>query len=280
MNPSDGLGSGVIRVWRGVLRRRWKVGACLFAAILGLAALLVLTSRPIYRAEARLRLGEPPPMSGVSPNASIFGLFQLGGDPFANDLELLLSRTLTEGMVRDASLNATLRAPAGWHRDSLFVDFAASPATDEATFELQWEAAGVQVRRIAPSDSTVGVFPAGSPAEFGGLRVVPVPHRAGMPRQVQIRTVPFGEAVRVFSSQLVVERARREANVVGISFRGSDPALTRDVVASAIDRFVELRTAIQRRESGQTVDSLRIVANETLAELGQAERSMEELQRR
>ena len=74
--------------WLGLLRRRRVSGIFVFTVVLAVAVVVLVAARPIYRAEARLRLGEPPPMSGVSPNAGILSIFQLGGDAFSNDLEL------------------------------------------------------------------------------------------------------------------------------------------------------------------------------------------------
>jgi hypothetical protein len=50
-------------------------------------------------------------------------------------------------------------------------------------------------------------------------------------------------------------------------------------VHSVIRRFIQLRTTIQKRESGETVDSLRVVAEATARELREAEQAMEDWQR-
>src|SRR5690606_18071502 len=74
-------------------------------------------------------------------------------------------------------------------------------------------------------------------------------------------------------------RTRRDANVVRVAFQSTDPALTREVVESAVDRFIELRTGIMQRESGETVDSLRSVADRARRELLLAEAALEDAQR-
>src|SRR5690606_23691132 len=68
-------GGSFVGSWLGLVRRRWRVGLLVFVLVAGGAAAVTLLSRPIYRAEARLRLGEPPPMGGVSPATG--GLFAL-----------------------------------------------------------------------------------------------------------------------------------------------------------------------------------------------------------
>src|SRR5687768_15070810 len=103
--PMSDLDQRVLSSWWAVFRRRWLASTAVFLIVFGLGAAMVLTARPVYRADAKLRIGEPPPSPGVSAGTSIFGLMRLGGDPFANDLELLGSRTVIEGMVRDAVLN-------------------------------------------------------------------------------------------------------------------------------------------------------------------------------
>src|SRR5690606_18615979 len=274
-------GSSFVGSWLGVVRRRWRAGLLVFLLVTGGTIALILLSRPIYRSEARLRLGEPPPMGGVSPTGGLFSLMRLGGDPFANDLELMASRSVTESVVLDAALAVAVNAPRGWHRDSLFSFLSATRETSRARFEAEWLADGrVRVRRTAPTDSAVGDVVPGDTVAFGGLRIAFRPWREGMPRKVRIRTLPFGEAVRRTRSKIVTERARREANVVDLSFDHTDPGLTRAVVAAVVDRFIELRAEVQRRESGETVDSLRRVAANTERELAEAEASLEAMQRR
>ena len=272
---------GLVTAWLGIVRRRWAWGLGVFAAVAGLAALLLFTAHPVYRAQASLRLGEPPPPGGVSPTSNLLGVFGLGGDAFANDMELLASRTLAESVVADGSLNVSLLAPKDWHRDSIFEHLVATPLTDEATFEVEWRGSEVVVRQTAPSVDR-GVVATVSPGEsvtFGGVAATFRPWREGMPTQVRITTLPFSEAVSVERRRIVSERTRREANVVELSYDHTDPDLAETVVRSVVDRFIAFRTLIQSRESGQTVDSLRVLANETLHELREAETRLEEYQR-
>jgi uncharacterized protein involved in exopolysaccharide biosynthesis len=274
-------GGSFLGSWHGILRRRWRVGALVFVLVTGGAAALLLLSRPVYRSEARLRLGEPPPMAGVSPTGGLLSLMRMGGDPFANDLELLSSRTVTEAVVLDAALAVAVDAPRGWHRDSLFAYLAATRATERGTFEVEWLADGrVRVERTAPRDSAVGDVAPGDTLEFAGVRVAFLPWREGMPRRIRIRTLPFGEAVLRMRTRIRAERARRDANVVDLAFQHTDPGLAEDVLAAVVNRFIELRAAVQRRESGETVDSLRGVAENTERELAAAEAALEAMQRR
>ncbi len=275
-----------------LLRRRWRSGALAFAVVFGLVATMVLTARPVYRADAKLRIGEPPPSPGVSSGSSILGLMRMGGDPFANDLELLGSRTVTEAIVRDAALAAKVIAPRGWHRDSLFSAFAARDSTITAAFEARWLTRDrIQVRRSATKDTRsegpdtgekdtlVGEFAAGVPVSFGGLDVVFRAGKSGGPERIRISTIPFGEAVRRYGTRVGITRTRRDANVVRIVYTDADPGIGRTVTQSAVTRFVELRTRIQKREGGQNIDSLRAVARQTQAELTRSEEILEKLQR-
>ena len=172
-------------------------------------------------------------------------------------------------------------AAKDWHRDSIFEQLLAAPLTKKATYEVEWRGSEVVVRQTAPREAegvVVTVSPGGS-VSFGGISAAFREWREGMPRQVRLRTLPFSEAVRVERRRIVSERTRREANVVEITYAHTDPDLAEAVVRSVVDRFVALRTRIQGRESRQTVDSLRAVANETLTELTAAEAAVEVYQR-
>jgi uncharacterized protein involved in exopolysaccharide biosynthesis len=270
---------GFLESWAALLRRRWISGAIAFVIVFGLAATMVLLAHPIYRAEARLRLSDPPPQAGLSAAGGLLGLGRLGSDAFANDLELIASRTVAERLVEDASLNARVQAPRGWHRDSLFVRFATTRATDKGSFAVEWlESGRVRVVRTAPQEAVIGEVTPGLPLSFGGVTAAFRPWRAGAPREISITTIPFGEAVRSARSAIRSERARREANVIDLTFDNIDPAIAKAAVTSVLTRFVELRTALQRRESGQTADSLRVVANQTLGELTTAEAAIGDLE--
>ena len=114
--------SGAITTrWSRVLRRRWRTGLAMFAAVVALAALLLFTAKPIWRADATMRLGTASPSGNLAlGNGAPSGLFamfqQMSGDPFANELELLSSRTVLEGVVEDNALNVTVDAPRGFTR--------------------------------------------------------------------------------------------------------------------------------------------------------------------
>ena len=281
--PGD---ESIVGDWVAVLRRRWRAGVVLFVSVAGLAAAVVLLARPVWRAEAALRLGAPAPVGGVSLGggsspAGLFSLFQqITGDPFANELELLASRTVVEGVVADNSLNVEVVAARGSYRDSLLTSLTAERGTEKAVYEATWLANGVvRIRRTTPTDSLVGDVPAGRAAHFGGLTVAFRARRPGMPESIRFNTLPFGEAVRRTTGKLNAERKRREANLVRISYDDPDPDLALAVVRSAAARYSALRTGLQHRESGQTTDSLRAVADQTLRELTREESALEAFQR-
>ncbi|HET7321117.1 MAG TPA: hypothetical protein VFI96_01390, partial [Longimicrobiaceae bacterium] len=171
-------------------------------------------------------------------------------------------------------------APDGWYRDSLLAHLSATRSTEEATYEVRWLPSGrVQVRRTAPTDSLVGTFAPRASVTFGGITVAFLPMRPGIPEQVELATLPFGEAVRNTAGRLKAERKRRDANLVRIDYDDPDPGLALAVVSSAMERFTALRSELQRRESGGTTDSLRALAEQTLAELRRQEEGLARFQR-
>jgi len=273
---------GLLTAWVAPARRRWRTGLAVFLVVLFGAGGLLLMARPIFRADARLRLSEPPPSSGMTPPGAggLISLLSLGGEAFSNDLELLASRSVAEHVVQDVSLNAQLIAPRGWYRDSLFTQFAASRTTDEAVYETQWTGSGrIQVRMISPIDSMVAEFGPEEAVTFGGVTVAFVPYREGMPESVRIATRYFDDVARELMESVEVERTRPDANVLSIGYNSGDPDVTREVVEAMVRRFMVMRAAIVSRESGQTVDSLRAVAAGTMSDLKLAEEALEQWQR-
>lgn len=265
---------GLLVSWARLIGRRWPTGLVTGSLVLLAAVAVIFLSRPVYRSESSLRLGDPPPPGGVSPTSGVFSFLQLGGDPFANDLELLASRTLAESVVDRVALSATLVAPAGWHRDSVLTSLRTSRETEQASYDVVWLDGRVRVTKSSAGDSVVAEIDPGAVAAFDGVTAVFRPWRPGMPTEVRLATVPFARAVRRTRSAVRVERPRREANVVAIAYDDPDPRVANDVVSATVDAFVRLRTDLQQRESGQTVDSLRAVAAVTAAELRNAEESL------
>jgi uncharacterized protein involved in exopolysaccharide biosynthesis len=272
---------GLIRSWVAPARRRWPAGAIVFLLVLGTVTALLITAKPMFRADARLRLSEPPPVGGVgSPNTSLMTLLSMGGDAFANDLELLASRSVAEQVVEDAALNAQVIAPRGWYRDSLFARFEADRSTDKATFRAEWLDNGrIAVHMISPRDSAVVEAAPQETVTFGGLTMAFLPARPNMPRTIRISTRQFDDVARSLMTRIEVERTRRDANVLLVAYDDNDPSVTRAVVEAAVRHFVALRAHIEARESGETVDSIRSVAAATKTDLAQAEDALEDWQR-
>jgi uncharacterized protein involved in exopolysaccharide biosynthesis len=262
-----------------MIRRRWRLGAGVSMAVVAAAALVLVFSRPVYRAEARLRIEDNPPSPGVSPNISALSLFRAGGDPFENDLEVLTSRTLAENVVRSAALSVSLHAPRGWHRDSIFTSLAVEDSTVEATWTVAWRGEGLEIRMSSPRDSAVATVAPGQPVRFGGVRAVFRERRPSGPASVKLVTEPFDEAVRTLSREIGVERTRREANVLDLTYTHHDPGVADRVVSATLRHFVLMRSELFQRESGETVDSLRAVVTKTADELRAAESELEVMQR-
>ena len=163
---------GPMDTWRRVVTRRWRGGIAAFLLVAAVAVAVVFLPRPIWRAEATLRLGAPAPVGGLSLGGTnspsgLFTLFQqMTGDPFANELELLTSRTVVEGVVADNALNVALLAPRGWSRDSLLTALSAGRGTRKATYRATWLPSGrVAIRRTAPADAAYGPFAPGRPTD-------------------------------------------------------------------------------------------------------------------
>jgi uncharacterized protein involved in exopolysaccharide biosynthesis len=264
--------------WIALVRRRWGWGVAVGTLVLAVTAYMILSARPVYRADARLRLASAPPSPGVPTSGGgglLGGFFNTGGDPFSNDLEVLASRTLAERVTEENALNVRLGAPRGWHRDSLFTAVRASRDASRGSYRLEWQGDGsVIVRRLAPTDSLLGHFATGEPIRFEGVELVPGPRKRGAPDELVVATYAFAEAAQATQARIQAVRPRREANVLELRIADTDPKLAREVLESVVNGFIALRSRLFERESGETVDSLRGVADRTRAELAAAEASL------
>lgn len=288
MSPSNGGTGGAsgrggdrfVARWMDLLRRRWAWGSVAFVTVMAVASAAVFLTATVWRGEARLRLSAPPPAPGVNPSGGFLSLFGAGGDAFANDMELLGSRTVAEGVVRAVALDVRVSAPPEWYRDSLFVELSSRGGEEEAVYEMTWDEGMVRVSRVEPLPAEeVAAAPVGAAVRFGPVELVARPRKPEGPASVRLVVVPFGKAAESFRSGLVFERGRRDANVLDMEYDHGDPGVAEEAVAAAIRLFVALRAELHERESGVTVDSLRSVVAGTAAELTRAEAALEAFQR-
>jgi capsular exopolysaccharide synthesis family protein len=267
---------------RVYLREVWEFAERNRALVLGIPVLtvlltlaLVLWMRPVYEAEALLRVDEES--SAVPLAEALRSLTMIGGrSKLQTEMGVLRTRAVAERVVDSLSLHVDVRSPRKATRSELFDRISASPAAPPATYRLQRSGDVFRVRggpaRAGERGGERTASP-GQPLRLAGVEVVLSPgaleHDA-----IVLRVEPFHKVLRRFRRTAKVSQPSREADIMGIRYRGRDPVLVRDVPAVMAGAFLAHRQAGKSAQARSTVafldDQIAMVA----AQLQQAENDL------
>jgi len=288
------------------LRRRWLLVLGTPTATTLLALLFIFLVRPVFESGVSIRFLEDQSPLGGTLGAAVGGAAGGGGlsmlaslagraVPTQTEVAVLGSRALAGVVMNELGLRLELRKPSMVRRGAVFQEVTISDTAAEGKFTLERVADGQfsVVGRIVvdrnvfrpilnerKTEVDLGTARVGEPLPIAGARIILAPEAATMSR-IRFRIHPLQDALDDFQERVSVERPRRDADVVSINVRWSDP----DVAASAADllatRFLERREEFLSREFGRTanflsseLDSLQgelVVAEEALRRYREAE---------
>jgi capsular exopolysaccharide synthesis family protein len=214
------------------------LGCALLAAAAG--AVYSWKAKPVYQAAVSLRIEEKQPNL-----PDVFRTLSRGND-VGTDIEVLGSRTLLEEATHLLGLQVRLISPRGIPRDELVRDIQAAPGAKKAKYELRRQPDGTF--EVRDGDGTR--LSRGRPGEQLGLRGVTLrltPTATHFSR-LELVVQPFSEAVAGLGP-LTATRAGKEADVIALRYKDTDPGLVWKVPNLIAERF------IQRRQEAQTADT-------------------------
>jgi succinoglycan biosynthesis transport protein ExoP len=240
-----------VRLWMVLRRHLILIVACTGLAIGAAVAVTSRTTR-LYQATASLRIDDKG-----SPLAALAPLAPTGGG-MATELEMLRSRQLAEEVVDTASFQVRVLRPSGVPRSAIFSHLEVARSTAPGLRRLVRDARGRYVL-VEVSDGrtavarTVGLR---EPAAVGGFAFELAPTAEQYPL-VEVDILPFERAVDSLQASILVARRSREAEIVDVSLRHSDPAFARDVVNTLVRQFIEGGQGARQLKARNTVSYLR-----------------------
>lgn len=269
--PDAPIGAGhVLRLLR---RSAGTIAACTAVALTAGAAVVYLTT-PTYEVTAAVQIESK---QGALPSA--YRTLETGNE-VASGVEVMRSRALAEGVVDTLALGVRVTKPARVRRSAVFDQVRVARAAGEAVFTLR--------RR---PDSSFAVFVAGE-SEPRIARVAPgrrlavgdvvlVLGRGALAHEeLQVEVEPFDDVVDALRENLDIGRPAREANVVRIAYRSTDPELARDVVNELATRFVDYRDGVRKTEARSSAAFLEKQVDTLTRELAAAERELRRFRER
>jgi succinoglycan biosynthesis transport protein ExoP len=255
-------------VWRVFVRNRWLIAVCILVAVI-VAAVFAWRATPIYEASASLRIEDKAP--------DLPGVFQAlsKGSDVITEIQVLQSRTLAEDATSLLGLQVRLVEPLRVSRDSLLTRLHVEREAKVAEYGLVRRPDGRFVVFDRSTEARMAVVGPGDSVEIGGVRFVLTPAAAGF-EELALVVSPFDQAVARLTGSLDVTQAAREAGIVKIGYRDTDPQLAQQVPNVIVARFLARRQDAQKAEARSTVRFLRGQLD-TLA--GQLRASEDELRR-
>jgi succinoglycan biosynthesis transport protein ExoP len=274
--PEDEI--GLEDVWR-MLRRQWWVILASFVVVVAATYLYTARQIPVWQASALIRVetGE------ASPTAALFG--DMGGDTWIETEMLVVeTRPVLSVVVEDLSLNFRVLEPADIPRHFLFTHIDADRFTPSAVYDVtRLSQDSYRIEPRTPSGSWAARdFRAGEVVSIPGSGFAVAPDSimlssgvAQIPERMVIQTVGFDGAVAGLQGTLEVTRPDDWASIFGLTFKGTDRWLVRNVVNGTAEAFINQRRGIQKIEARSRVAFLREQSDQIQVELEAAEDALQ-----
>jgi tyrosine-protein kinase Etk/Wzc len=259
---------GLDEIW-AVLRRRWTWIAGALLMTLAAAAAWTWWQTPEWEASATVRVEEPEQGLGSDERTLLLGG---GGNQIETEMRVLATRPIREEVAEGLDLPFRVVRPAGASRDLLFDHVEAARSVPRVAYRLtrrgedRWRlealppeenddsaaAASVEARAVAAGDTVRVADAAFVLAADSALRAIGFEP----PEAIEVRTVPFRDAVAALGEAMTVTRPDPDARLIRVRYRATDRHLVRRVPDALTDAFLQRRRQVQSTEARSTASFL------------------------
>jgi capsular exopolysaccharide synthesis family protein len=251
------------RGWATIARSAWIIVVCVGLAV---AAGVVAARRaePVYEAATTVRI-EDQQTNGMSQ-------MYFGPDyqqVLATSTEIITSRNLALEVVDSLGMRLGVAQPVRTPRTQLVAEAVVSDSAPDIELRLTRATGGYEVR-VMPRDSVLGVYADTGWMDLPGFRVRLTPEGRQLDRMTLV-LLPRLMVANALRSALSVGQTNPDANVLRISFRGTDPELTRDVPNVVAHVFVRRKMDLERVSARSTVAYLQAQLGSLNEQLFEAE---------
>lgn len=297
MNVDSGSVLSGYRLLRAV-GRRWLLVLSVPTVTVLLALLFIFLVPPLFESRATIRFLEDQTPLGGSLTSALGqggggGLSLLAGlagrsVPTQTEIEVLRSRELAAVIMDELGLRLELRRPSRVRYGVVFQDVLISDEAPEGKFtldrlnegEFRITASVVTERDVfrpilneRRAQEDFGSARVGEVLPIPGTRIILSPEAADF-KQIRFRVHAAQDALDDLQELISVDRPRRDADVVSVRVRWTDPEIAAETASLMATRFIERREEFLGREYGRTsvflsmeLDSLReelVIAEENL----------------
>ena len=237
------------RAWATVARSAWLILACVLLSIgIGIAA--VRRMQPVFQATTSIRMDA----KGASgPAAQLFGILSDNTNLMATASEVITSRSLAAEVVDSLGLRLVLEEPERTARGAVLAFVRVDSGAGVNLYRLAAGASGTIVVRDQ-GNRVVAQGPWNAPFRFGGLsfRVTD----QALANGAVLRVTAAEDALSLMRSHVSVVQPNANANILNVTFEGSDPLLVPEVPNVLASRFVRRRLEAEKAGARSTVKLL------------------------
>jgi polysaccharide biosynthesis transport protein len=240
----------------GVIRRQWWVLLIVVMVMVAAAGAYVIFGKPVYEGSAALQLDIKSPSPGADAMAAAAALADAEA-VVPTELEVLRGRVLMQQVVDELGLAARIVAPKPVARDLWLSQVHVAPTADTGMMVLRRDSTGKAfIVRDAKTGKQLGRAVWGIPTTVRGVTLTVTTEALTIPA-MRVHVSPRDAATQVALNATNVFRASREANVVRIRYRDTDPHLVRDVPNTLAAAFIRDRNRVRRSDATGTVAFLK-----------------------
>ena len=251
-----------------VRRNVWLIFA-VAGTIIGGTAYVTWTTLPVYEASATIHVDQE---RSSLPELSYLTTVLRGSD-LATEMALLRARSVAEAVADSLSLQVRVVEPVARSRASIFSELSATESTSNGDYWFRL--VGDTYRITDEMEREVGTVLPGEAIVFNGVRLVLSPDpQEPLPSTIHIDMLPYEDAVQDLLDRLEVVQVYRDANVISVTFTGTDPVEVAQVPNMIGSVFIAGRSMAKKTEATSTVRFLTAQIGAYTEELRTAEEGL------
>jgi tyrosine-protein kinase Etk/Wzc len=191
----------------------------------------------------------------------------------STEIQVLNGRSAAAAVIDSLGLRARLVAPRRAQISKLFSMLRVVPGSDTLTLVLRAGQGGtLTMRRLEPPHDVVPVR-IGDTVKVGGLTFALAP-AAREVTELGLRVESMPEAVARFQSNLQVSRPDRDADLITVQVRSSDPDQAAAAANLLTEQLISGRHDVQLARTGSTIQFLKHQLDTLGTQLGRAENDL------
>ncbi|CAN5311388.1 hypothetical protein BH09GEM1_BH09GEM1_18720 [soil metagenome] len=237
------------RAWATVARSAWLILACVLLSI-AIGVVAVRRMRPVFQATASIRMDA---RGASGPAALLFGITSDNANLMATASEVITSRALSSEVADSLGLRLAVEEPVRTARSAILVFAHVDSGARMNTYRLAAGGSGTidvrdQFNRVVQQGPWNALF------SFAGVSFRLADQ--ALANGALLRVTSAEDALSLVRSHVTVVQPNANANILNVTFEGTDPVLVPEVSNVLASRFVRRRLEAEKAGARSTVKLL------------------------